>query len=313
MTDPRTKPMSECPIDQLAEEIEIRSIENYNKEASRDLLQNWCINVSENMKEAREATDLSEFIKDNNRYNASRLKDAIVVGASPDLTDEEIMEIDPNKVDVIITNKNFERFYNLGVFPAWVCLIDAHPISNMQFSFLNKFDMGGPPYKLENSIKFLISTTVYPSTLNTIMTHSDWVYMFNPVTDFGGQVRLSKTWAWMNDRDELQHGGSVGGLAITLATMLNYERIGLLGFGLCEKGSPEWTIEESKSHDHIYYPDTNEYVSIPRHFKAYLAYLMEVVRTNKSKFYNLSNSPVLRHSPMLGQTDVKEFIKGGIE
>jgi hypothetical protein len=303
--------MSECPIEQLADEIQIREVENFNKEAAKELLQNWCINVSENMSLARQSMDLSDFLQDDSRYKVSK-KNVVIVGASPDLTDADILRIDTNVTDVIVTNKNFKRFMDLGIQPSWVCLIDAHPISRLQFDFLEELprEPKGAPGPLPEDIKFLISTTVYPATLWAIMPHTESVYMFNPHTYFGGQARLSQTWAWMNDREELEHGGSVGGLALVLANMIGYDRVGLLGFGLCEKGNPEWTIEEAKKRDHIYYPDTNEYVSIPQHFKAYLAFMMEVVKDSGWEIINLSDSPVLRHSPLLGQSNINDFMNG---
>jgi hypothetical protein len=134
------------------------------------------------------------------------------------------------------------------------------------------------------------------------------LYMFNPIVDTGGHVRISQTWRWMNDRDEMDNGGSVGTLAVQLASTLRYKKVGLLGFGLCEKGDPNWTIEQAKERDHIYYPDTNEYVSIPPHFKGYLAYIFMLEQeSNWACFVNLSDSPVLRHSPLLRQGTIETF------
>jgi hypothetical protein len=296
-----TKDIATATPEELAEEMNLRQIEDFNREAITELLQSWCMNISENIVVARRAKNLKEYPRLNRQIHA-----AVVVGAAPNLTDKDILALKDFQGDIIITNKNYRRFFDLDVFPDWVCVLDAHPISLNQFT---NIDVSIP--KESRRPNYLVGTIVHPMTAGLIEGYSrgQRLYMFNPVTDLGGQVRLSKTWQWMNDKDEMEHGGSVGTLAVRLAYELRYQRVALLGFGLCEKGDPTWTIEQAKERDHIYYPDTNEYVSIPKHFKGYLAFLFEQVQeANWCKFYNLSDSPVLRHSPLLTQMTIEQFI-----
>ena len=286
-------------IEKLRDEILEEECLQYNKEAVLELLQEWCSNISQNIGLTRFSNKISDIPNAESEH-------CVVVGAAPELTDEEIIALKKYRGDIIITNKNYERFLKLGVFPDWVCLLDAHPVSLMQFKFLEK---SGVPWSEET--KFMVASVVHPDTLKLICDVTAEVYMFNPVSeDTGSAVRISKTWEWMNDAPEFEHGGSVGCLAVSLAKHLRYRVVGLLGFGLYERPNPKWTLEEAKQREFIYYPDTNENVALPLNFKAYITYItFEVKDSSWAKYYNMSNSPVLRHSPHLVQTDVKEFVK----
>jgi hypothetical protein len=156
--------------------------------------------------------------------------------------------------------------------------------------------------------KFFVASVAYSPTLRTIMECTDNVYGFNPVDDSAkGPLRISKVWEWMNDKMEFEHGGARG-CAVNLAASLYYQKVGLLGYGLYEKPNPQWTLDEAKEREYIYYPDTDEVCAIPRHFKAYLAHILWTVQsTSWTEWFNLSDTPLFRHSPLLKQSTVDEF------
>jgi len=305
--------MNTPKIEKLRDDLLEEEVLEYNREAMNTLLQEWCINISENMLMTRQAASLKG-------YHKLHPRSAIVVGAAPELTDADILELADYKGDVIITNKNYKRFTDLMVQPDWVCLLDAHPISLMQFSWMRENQCLVLP-----RTKFLVSSVAHPTTVKIIMevAGAQNVYMFNPSSDevfvcsecgshIAPIVKNSKIWQWMNDKPEMEHGGSVGCLAVTLAKLLRYRSIGLMGFGLYEKPNPKWTIEQAKEREFIYYPDTDENVALPMNFKSYLTYIAFEAMDSKSwaKWYNLSDSPVLRHSPNFLQSTVKEYVNG---
>lgn len=305
--------MDSSKIEKMKDELLEAELKQYNKEAVLELMQEWCMNIGDNIPLMRKARNLGEF--------HDRKSDCcIVVGAAPTLTDDEIMSLSHFSGDVIVTNKNFKRFVDLHIVPDWVCLLDAHPISLPQFSWMiEPCKIAAPPapccfpiidvvYERTN---FLVASVVYPQTLKVLMEFSDNVYGFNPYNDDGsGSVCLSKTWEWMNDKKELDHGGSVGCLAISLASLLRYKEVALMGFGLYDEPNPNWTTEESKQREWFYYPDVNRHVGLPRNFRAYLTFILFTVQESGwAKWTNLSESPFLTHSPLFEQVKLAEWLE----
>lgn len=275
----------------------------FNQQAVMTLLPGWCSNIADNLATARLIDNLpDEPYKGHDR--------CVVVGGAPELTDDEIVKLKNAKTDIIITNKNLKRFINLGVYPTYVCILDANPISRPQFDILGK--MKHPDY-----LRFFAAMTCFPRTLD-LMTAFSTVYGFNPEVFTGGLVSLSKTWEWMNDKKEFSHGGNVGCLAFDLAKRIGYDMIGLLGFGFCEV-VPKEVVERLTADDvfegwpteFISYEDTGETVALPVHFKAYLMYLLNSVQEVKegTVVANLTKSPLLTHSPVLEQMSLDVFLK----
>jgi hypothetical protein len=276
---------------------------DFNQKAVLTLLPGWCSNIADNLEIAREITNLPD--------PAYKGHDScVVVAGAPELTNEEIVKLKHADVDIIITNKNLERFIGLGVYPTYVCLLDANPISRPQFKILGSM-------KHPEKLRFFVAMTSFPGTLKIIFEKSV-VYGFNPEVFTGGLVALSKTWEWMNDKEEMSHGGNVGCLAFDLAKKVGYKRIGLLGFGFCEIVPKEIvptltpdTVFEGWPTEFIGYEDTGDTVALPIHFKAYLMYLLNSVQEVKEGVMvaNLTKSPLLTHSPVLTQMSLDEFLK----
>jgi hypothetical protein len=154
--------------------------------------------------------------------------------------------------------------------------------------------------------------TCYPETLRR-MCNNAVVYGFNPLVYTGGTVSISKTWHWMNYKEEMSHGGNVGTLAFDLAKRVGYKDIGLLGYSLCEvidknRGTPVCDLPT----EFIDYPDMGVTVAFPVHFKGYFAYLYNSVqeRGEGVRVFNLTKSPILTHCPVLEQEGLDEFIRG---
>jgi hypothetical protein len=277
-----------------------KNLQEFNQTAILELLPTWCSNVADNLDIARQIQNLPE-----REYVHKGHDRCVVVAGAPGLTDKEILKLKYAKTDIIITNKNLERFIKLGVYPTYVCLLDANAISKPQFQIL--YDMEHPEL-----LRFYAAMTCYPGTLRRMWEFSV-VYGFNPLVYMGGPVSISKTWQWMNDKEEVEHGGNVGTLAFDLAKRVGYKEIGLLGYELCEvidksKGTPVCDLPT----EFLEYPDSGVTVALPVHFKAFLAYLMNSIQEKEEgvRVVNLTNSPVLTHSPLLEQKNLDYFLRG---
>jgi hypothetical protein len=102
------------------------NLQQFNNMAILELLPTWCSNIADNLDTARELPNLSKRpFRDHDK--------CVVVAGAPNLTDEEIIKLKYAKTDIIITNKNLERFIRLGVYPTYTCLLDANAISKPQF------------------------------------------------------------------------------------------------------------------------------------------------------------------------------------
>ena len=288
----------------LNEENFKENVEQFNKEAVLEHLPSWVFNVGANVPIARTALDLKDAPQ---RKGAT----CIIVAAGWSMTDEEVMKLKDFKGDIIVVNKSFERLYRLGVIPNWVCLLDAHAISASQFRWLDGMDItvDGFDAKMQGKTKFLISSTAYHKTVDIIDTFTDNLYMFNAYEDIGGEARLSQIFTWMNGKEELQHGGNVGALAFILARTLGYKKIALIGFDLYEEKDKNWTVEENREREVLYYPDIDTYVHIPFHFMAFMTFLCTASEDTKEPIVYLGKSPLFTHSPHFKTEDLDEFIR----
>lgn len=277
-----------------------RNLQSFNELAILELLPTWCSNIADNLEIARQVPNLPE------RHHILKRHDkCVVVAGAPGLTEEEILKLKYAATDIIVTNKNLERFVQLGVYPTYVVILDASAISKVQFQIL--FDMIEP-----QKLNFFASMTCYPATLKRMWDFSV-VYGFNPLVYLGGPVSISKTWQWMNDKQEVAHGGNVGTLAFDLAKKVGYKEIGLLGYELCEvidksRGTPLCDLPT----EFIEYPDIGVTVAFPVHFKAYFAYLCNSIqeKTEGVRVANLTRSPIFTHCPIMEQANLDDFLKG---
>jgi len=275
--------------------------DSWNKMVVKELLPTWCQNIVQNM----HAAALS---KNHLDYHPGS-KHCVVVAAGPSLTDDDIRSLLGYQGMVIVCNKVLQRFIELGVEPDWCLLLDSNPISFGQFRFLKDFPT--------RHTKYLLASIAYPGTVRLILGQSAGsVYMFNPQTDTGGDVPLSKAWEWMNGCPVLCHGGNVGSMAFNFAKSLGFEKIALLGYDLYEEPNPKWTMKEAGEREFFYYPDINKTIAVPFHFLTYSQYLLNAAeqwQTKKSggtrEVVNISDSPLMRHSPVLTQMEVKEYVK----
>lgn len=275
--------------------------DSWNKMVVKELLPTWCQNIVQNMHAAVLSKSHLDYRPDS--------KHCIVVAAGPSLTDEEILSLLEYQGEIIVCNKVLKRFIELGVEPDWCLLLDSNPISFGQFLFLNDF-----PTK---HTKYLLASISFPGTVRLILSESAGnVYMFNPQTDTGGDVPLSKLWEWMNDCPVLCHGGNVGSMAFNFAKGLGFEKIALLGYDLYEEPNPNWTMKEAGEREFFYYPDINRTIAVPFHFLTYSQYLLNAAEQWQTKraggtreAVNISNSPLMRHSPVLTQMEVKEYVE----
>ena len=282
----------------------LKKFDDWNRDVIKELLPGWCRNVAKNLEIATTSMDYKQ--------GRARTKHCIVVAAGPSLTDEDILSLKDYPGDIIVCNKVFRRFINLDVVPDWCLLLDSNAVSEEQFRFLKN-----RPWV---PTKFLISTTAFPATVKTINEHSkghpNQFYMFNPTVGLDGDMDVTTVWKWMNTCPELSHGGNVGTMALMFARDRGYEVIGLLGYDLYEELDPEWTQEQAKEREYLYFPDIDKVVAIPFYFLAYSQCLANTAfmwhgndPKSPRKAVNLSESPLMRHINVFKQMKVKEYVE----
>lgn len=103
-----------------------------NLEVMRDLLPEWSRHLASNLEACKRSKSLDDLPVD-------RPDACIVIGAGPSLRDEDLVKLRAFKDDVIVTNKSFERCWELGLKVDWVVLLDAHPVSASQFRWMEAY------------------------------------------------------------------------------------------------------------------------------------------------------------------------------
>lgn len=276
--------------------------DSWNKMVLKELLPTWCQNIIGNSKIILEFESFKKVVP--------KVKHCVLVAAGPSLTDAEIEELSAYDGDVIVCNKVLKRFVGLGIEPDWCLLLDSNQISISQFEFL----LDRPT----KETKYLISSIASPRTVSLLVetVRQSNIYLFNPHTDTGGEIALSTVWEWMNGAPVLCHGGNVGCMAFNFAKVLGYEKIALLGYDMYEEPNPNWTMKEAGEREFFYYPDINKTIAIPFHFLTYSQYLLNAIEEWQTKkiggpreAINLGESPLMRHSPVLTQMKVREYVE----
>lgn len=298
-------------VSKFSDDIDSR-MAAYNQVVMTDLLPKWCANFGDNLPITKRAKDLDQApmlcIKDETEdLIVLKRPHCIVIGAGPSLEKVDLSALKAYKGDIIVCNKSFEPVLKAGLIPDWVCLLDADAISVTQFRFLEDVR------QVNTRTKFFVASTVYPQSLAIIeaAAYPGNLYCFNPTVRMDEQTDINRSWEWMNGKTSFIHGGNVGGLALNLAMELGYERIGLLGFDFFEKRNRNWTFKESMEREVMWYPDTDEYIHVPFNFMCYAQWMFikaENYRSEAREVVNLSDSPMMRHTPTLAQEDLHEFI-----
>jgi len=294
-----------------AEDISSR-MASYNQTVMTELLPKWNANFADNLPITKRAKNLDEapfLCQKTETEDLMVLKrpHCIVIGAGPSLKKVDLSKLKNYRGDIIVCNKSYEPLLKAGVIPDWVCLLDADAISVTQFRFLED----GP---VNDRTKFFVASIVYPETLRKIAMRSiDWgnLYCFNPTARTDEPTLVNEIWGWMNGKKAFAHGGNVGTAAVNLVMELGYGRIGLLGFDFIEEPRKEWTLKESMEREVWWYPDTNEYVHVPFNFMCYVQWLFmkaEDYQNERREVINLCESPLMRHTPVLKQEGLDEFI-----
>lgn len=289
-----------------------RKLQAYNKEVVQQLMPAWCANLGENAPIARQAKGISDMntksmvcVREDGMA-VVRPSSAIVIGAGPSLAKADLELLKQFRGDILVCNKSYKRLVDMNIVPEWVLLLDADAMSVTQFRWMEET----PPLVTPN---FFVSTVAYPGTVKLIADKTlerGKLYMFNPIVR-GGENSMSKAWEWITFKESFEHGGSVGTCAFDLAMFLKYSTIGLLGFDFIEQKNREWTFEESTQREVFWYPDTDEYVHVPLNFLCYAQYMLQKVRAYQNenrRVVNLSDSPMMRHSPVVEQQSLRDFI-----
>ncbi|MFA5401464.1 MAG: 6-hydroxymethylpterin diphosphokinase MptE-like protein [Dehalococcoidia bacterium] len=285
----------------------------------QELIPEWSRHIAENLEACKKSLSFEDL-------PLFRADDCIVIGASPSLTDEELLKLKDFKGDIIVTNKSFERCFKRGLRIGWVVLLDAHPISASQFRWMEEFisrdiiDFGSP-VKVEyvddsafRNVRFLVSSVAYPGTIKLLKKAGCKIYFFNPAVSAkeNEPYRVSQMWGWMNNLPEFPHGGNVGTCAFCLARKLLYKRIGILGIDFCEEPGKDWTHEQARGYEYFYYPESKsmKFVAISKVFKSFIAYFIGAVNDCPGAVRYLGTSPLLKFSPYITSQSLDDFING---
>lgn len=291
-------------VDKSAER-EKEEIDAYNQAALDELLQTWSMNIADNLAEARQSPDVREALASDGHRHYS---DAVVIGAAPNLRWEDLDALHGFKGQVFCCNKSVKMCLANGVVPDYIMLVDSNPISREQFTDLRIHQEPITEETFRNT-SFLVSTSVSPYTIKYLKeVVKARIFMFNPYTESGGKVPISTTWKWMNEKEVIETGGSVGTFGFKVAKMQGHYRIGLLGFQFYETPDPSWSKERVREYEIFYYPDANAYAAMNRGYKSYLTFINEEIRGEMLEVANLSRGLVLDRCPFMKSMSVQDFV-----
>ena len=234
-------------------------------------------------------------------------KAAIVVGAGPSLTNEQIYDVYGFNGLVICTNKSLTRLVNHGVRPDICVVLDA------SMDLLKSFDFGADFQY--SDINFLIATQVHPEVMkriNNLTTDSNLHYFhasipeeYMPNVDFV----LGKLW----DLPVVDTGGNAGLMAVTIANELGVKDIGMLGMEHSHMLDPRWTNELAFTYNIVYAPEDNQTFAVTPSFQGYINTLMQWAKLHTDiSLTNLTDFGwlyVMRKRIPIPYMDRKEFVK----
>jgi len=175
-------------------------------------------------------------------------RSAIVVGAGPSLTDEQLMLLKDYKGYVICSNKALGRVLRYRV-PDMVAVIHTTPEIVEHFCgelVTEKLMWGG--------VEVLASTCIHPDLTMRLEALHAKVRWFNASIPF--KTGLDEYMHAMAPHlSTIDTGGNVGIFMCQLAAMMQYKTIGMLGMEHCLELNPKWTNEEAAEHAIFYAPE----------------------------------------------------------
>jgi hypothetical protein len=227
-------------------------------------LENWLKNFAYN---------IHRFERKNKWLPPDTIKgSAIVVGAGPSITDEQIDALNDYKGTIICTNKSLKRCYAHGVIPHYVVLV--HPTNEILPHFIDPI-VHSNLYRT----RVVISTMTSPSVTDEILAYADpdKVFWYNPSTSDMFVENIDQTLMILSNRTTIDTGGNVGILSMLLAFMWGANPVGILGLEHCHgPGSwGKWTNKQSEGYSWHYAPEDDMLYCITPMFRSYLHGMMQ--------------------------------------
>ncbi|MDD5512096.1 MAG: DUF115 domain-containing protein [Dehalococcoidales bacterium] len=227
-------------------------------------LENWLNNFAYNIR---------KFERKNKWLPPDAIKgSAIVVGAGPSITDEQIMVLRNYPGTIICTNKSLKRCYAHHVAPKFVTVV--HPTDEILPHFAHQVVRDN--LYMSNVV---LSTMTHPSVTDEILAHADpdKVFWYNPSTSDMFVENIDKTISLLSNRGTIDTGGNVGIFSMLLAYQWGANPVGILGLEHCHgPGSwAMWTNEQSDGYEWHYAPEDDMLYCITPMFKSYLHGMMQ--------------------------------------
>jgi hypothetical protein len=233
-------------------------------------------------------------------------KAAIVIGAGPSLTNEQIYDVYGFNGLIICTNKSLTRLVNHGVRPDICVVLDASE------DVLKSFDFGADFQY--SDINFLIATQVHPEVMkriNNLATDSNLHYFHASIPDEympNVNYMLEKFWKL----PVVDTGGNAGILAIQMAEKLGAKNIGMLGMEHSHRLDPRWTNEQAFTYSTVYAPEDNQTFAVTPSFQGYINTIVQWAKLhNDINLINLTDFGwfyVMRKRTPIPYMDRKEFV-----
>jgi hypothetical protein len=191
-------------------------------------------------------------------------KSALVVGAGPSLTDDQLKSLSDYRGYLICSNKVLERVLEYRI-PNMVVVIHTTPDVAAHFK-------GECAQEHLGKIDVVASTCIHPTTAWQISIHAlnakiHWVNASIPFRTGLDEYMH----AMAPDLLTIDTGGNVGIFMCELAEMMGYDTIGILGMESCLELDPKWTNEEAMQNAICYAPeDFPEPFAMNQVFQGYL-------------------------------------------
>ena len=300
--------MTETPNQDFTSAIAQAQIEMENRicnETSRISLAHhlpqWLDNLGRNLIYCRGGKTIKDI------KPAEQKEAAVVVGASPYLTDEQISALQGWEGIVISCQKPLRRLLEHGVRPEWVCAIDSDPImrEHLSGSFVEKF---------APMTKALVRAEIDPQCLTFFAEHFKETYYFIGAIHDEAAKNVTETMCKIAKLDSAEHGGNTGTAAYLLARRLGCNPIGMMGMEMCCPPDPKWSKQKAEHYEYVFNPEKNEFMAISSAFQAYIVLQHRAIQEaakEKIDTYSLMDYGIWAALPYLSAAEfVKKFGDG---
>jgi hypothetical protein len=239
-------------------------------------IDSWIKNFKENL--------IRGYIPDNPRYfgDSVRIKDsAIVVGAGPSLTDEQIEMLQYYKGTIICCNKSLERLLEHGVFPTIVPAIHSTEEIALHFDNDAVVESG-------SMCKYLLCTHIHPKVPEALFTKvgcsEKQVFWFHGAMAEELVPNFNTMFTSFVNLPTIDTGGNVGLMGVQVAQYCGAKTIGMLGMEHCVPLDPEWTNEDAQEYNIVYAPEDNLHFALTPVMRSYLQVLNTWYMVNRNEF-----------------------------